>query len=663
MRRSFLATSGVLLVLALGVPALLSVTLPEKVHEQTEAALVDMGFSSVQIGSSKNKAGAVVLRDIKLDEKGFSTIERVTARYAWSGLISGRLIKRLTITGLSLTGESAGSGGVAFSGWDISKADLGRIFSGIKTVEFESGNIDLLLDSMGGVNLKYDLEISRDKNNHAVFQGSVHGEQKQFSAMAKMDGYINRDGRWHADLVLDQGKMDLESLKASRINGAVQIDGKGMERPEIMIQLAAGGMNFMDLPWHNVSATINTTPEGYAVFAGGGSVGRDGVEFAASFESRNGTHNYSGSVHTKKLSDLFGYLQTNHVISGKAQYPDLLDKLSGLTFDFHDITPSENNEEITLNYFIRDDKGSIDVKGYIAIDTKNKKFSGNLSMPSAMLSEITADAGETGKAYGFSGGTLLLNGKFQTDYSESLKTTGFLEALVRNATANIGILTFHNINGDISFRDIAALSTVKGQKFSFMLPLNNNIKQKGSARFSVAAGKSVTIDDIKIDIFGGTIKSLPLRLEGNKPLKGMVVSLENIDLYALSQQLGIAGLFLSGSLKGALPLQIKDGALYVHDGTLSSSKPGVIRYISKNIPAFLQGDDLQLETAHMALENYHYDFFELRLEGPLSEDLKIVFSARGSNPDLFEGRPIALNLTMDAPAKELFKNISAKSTP
>ena len=123
------------------------------------------------------------------------------------------------------------------------------------------------------------------------------------------------------------------------------------------------------------------------------------------------------------------------------------------------------------------------------------------------------------------------------------------------------------------------------------------------------------------------------------------------------------GLFLHGKLKGSLPIKIKDGEAFIQDGTLKSTGAGIIKFTPSKTPAFLNGDDLHLETARMALDNYHYEFFEIRIDGPLAGEVKMTINARGYNPDLFEKRPIALNLNLEAPLKPFFRNILEEKNP
>ncbi|GJL84919.1 MAG: hypothetical protein DHS20C02_06940 [Micavibrio sp.] len=651
MRKFFLILLTIVVVGAGGIPLALSFYLPSRAEQSAIESLSTLGFKTAAIQKVETRRGKIILRNIKLDDKGFSTAESITAEYSWTGFLSGGLISSLTIDGLSLTGESKTGGEISIAGWDHQKGKNNQSLPIIKTINVQNGSLDLLLASIGGVNLKYDVQLRNTLRNGTEFKGTISGTQSRFSADAKIKGNIKNSGMWNADLEVEQGKIDLPTLKASRISGTANMSGAPKKPPEFIMELAAGGVSFINLPWHSVSATINGNTDQYTMLATGESVGQEGIEFTLNLPNGLDPHDFSGSVYTQKLSHLFQYLKTNRVITEAVQYPPLLDYIGGLSLDFQTMPQEQNAQHTNLSYGIRNENDTLNIKGSGQIDHKEKTASGTLSMPSTLL-------GASSK------GSLLINGEFQTDFSSGdVKTNGFISTTIKDATLALGPLDIKDVSGAIVFDDLSSFSTARGQKISFSLPLKDTVKQNGQADISVQNGKNIVIDKATLKLFDGKISATPIILGKEKDLKNFILSLSGINLKETAAALDIKGLLLEGQLKGALPLKTKEGKLFIKDGLLKNSGPGTIRFTPSKAPDFLQGDDLYLETARMALENYHYEFFEMRVDGPLEGETKIVINARGYNPDLFEKRPIALNLNIEAPLRPLFRNIFEGKKP
>ncbi len=645
MRRIFLIFLTLVVITLAGMPLALSFYLPSRAEQSAITSLSALGFTEATVQKVESRKGKIVLRDIKLDDKGFSTAKSITAKYSWTGFVTGSFISELTIEGLSLTGEIKKDNKISIAGWGWKNNKDKKDLSSIKTINIQNGSLDLLLNAIGGVNLKYNLQLRQTALSGTEFKGTVSGTQSRFSANAKIKGYLKSSGLWQADLDIDQGKIDLPTLKATRINGTANMSGAQGKHPEFMMQLAAGGMTLFDLPWHSISATINGNTGHHTILAGGKSVGQEGIEFTLNLPNGLNLQELNGSVHTEKLSDLFMYLKANRALAKEVHYPAFLDHIGGLSLEFQTLSQEGGGNHTNLSYNIQNENGSINLKGNGKIDNESKTASGTLSMPSTLLTAPSK-------------GSLLVNGEFQTNFKDAnITTKGFISTTIKDAALALGPLDIKNINSTITFDDLTSFSTPKGQKISFSLPLKNTIEQNGQAELSIQNGKKIAIDKATLDLFGGKIGSTPIILGEGKDLGNFILSLADINLGEAGTTLDIEGLFLYGLLKGAMPIKIKEGEFFVKDGLLKNAGPGIIRFTPSKIPAFLQGDDLYLETARMALENYHYDFFEIRIDGPLNGVSKIIINARGHNPDLFEKRPVALNLNIEAPLKPLFINI------
>ncbi len=646
MQKPILIVTGLIAAVLIGVPFALSFYLPSHARQQTLLALNNLGFSAATFESAETAHGKVTLNNVKLDDKGFSAVQKIESDYSWTGFLTGKPIKTLTVEGLSLTGEYSKDKKITIAGWaQDKKIELSEL-PAIKTVEIKDARIDLMTGALGGVNVKFDLLLRRTSLNGIEFKSSLSGTQRVFSADANLNGTIKPSGQWNAALEINEGKIDLPLLKATRVSGTGTLSGDPKNTPEFSLQLSAGGVNMFNLPWHNVNATVQGNTEHYSIQSEGKSVGLEGIEFSLNLPDGLNLDRIGGSVHTQKFSDIFSYLKSNKLIGEKAYYPSFFDYLGPLLLNFQTQKANANPAQLTdVSYTIRDKNGMMNVDGTAKIDTQNKTIAGKLSMPSTPLD-------------GAAKGGISLGGSFKTDYKNgNVKTKGSLKANLKDAAFKVGAFNLKNVNTNLSFNDLASFSSDGGQKVTFALPLKESVKQAGNAVLSIQKGKKVQIDNPVLEIFGGKIAAANLALEAGKEVKNIPLTLTGINLGTVSTSLTLDGLSMEGNLKGSLPIKFKDGKAYIEDGVLSNEGSGTIYYSPSKIPSFLQGEDMSLETARMALENYNFDFFEIRLNGPLNESMDVVINARGHNPGLLEKRPIAINLKTTAALAPLFANI------
>lgn len=82
-------------------------------------------------------------------------------------------------------------------------------------------------------------------------------------------------------------------------------------------------------------------------------------------------------------------------------------------------------------------------------------------------------------------------------------------------------------------------------------------------------------------------------------------------ILALEQQQGLSG---EGVLSGRFPLQYSQGELTVADGKLEGLAPGgVIRFQPNASVAAYAAANAGLQMALQALENFHYDLLDIKL--------------------------------------------------
>ena len=98
-----------------------------------------------------------------------------------------------------------------------------------------------------------------------------------------------------------------------------------------------------------------------------------------------------------------------------------------------------------------------------------------------------------------------------------------------------------------------------------------------------------------------------------------------------------------------MPAGSRGSSLYVRDGNFSANGPGVLRYAES-----LSGtaaDNIGLA----ALENFHYSELSGTIDYHIDGSYQVLVHLSGSNPDLYSGYPIALNLNIGGMLPEAFE--------
>lgn len=141
---------------------------------------------------------------------------------------------------------------------------------------------------------------------------------------------------------------------------------------------------------------------------------------------------------------------------------------------------------------------------------------------------------------------------------------------------------------------------------------------------------------------GGVVKleEGKLALKGKDRFSGLFQA-ENIQLVSLLAHLLEGKVTASGTVSGKVPLTIRDnGTPIIGQAMLSAGGGGVISLQPGALPA---GNE-QLALVSNVLANFHYTALSISLSSNEKEELAATLAIAGSNPDLYNGRPIKLNV-------------------
>jgi hypothetical protein len=238
-----------------------------------------------------------------------------------------------------------------------------------------------------------------------------------------------------------------------------------------------------------------------------------------------------------------------------------------------------------------------------------------------------------------------LAGAAELELDVALRGVGFESPLARVS----------GLNGTIALRG-PPFHTPKGQLLSVALVDPGLPLTDGLVDFQLREDGSLAVRRAEWHWAGGTLGTGDLLLDPRAADRRAVLALRGVDLALLLAQLKLPGLEGSGRIEGDLPLALHGEAIEVRGGALHAAPGGTIRYRpSGSTQAFAASRPNDLGLAFSALSDFRYEALEAHLDGDLRGAMRIGVHLRGANPAFQDGRPIELNLNLDARLADLVR--------
>ena len=169
----------------------------------------------------------------------------------------------------------------------------------------------------------------------------------------------------------------------------------------------------------------------------------------------------------------------------------------------------------------------------------------------------------------------------------------------------------------------------------------------GKIRYSLPGNGTLRLERARFNWAGGILAMPPTVIDPASPRHEFVLTAEDISLGNLFQVLAVDGLTGLGRLRGRLPVRIEGDRILIANGVLQSEK-GNLRYRPAEgaNPLALAGDSPELLAR--ALDDFRYRSLKITLDGELTGKLNIRLSLDGANPQLYDGYPFAVTLSVEA---------------
>ena len=665
---------------------------PQKIEKKALTHLKNAGFISASVGSIERKTGRITFKNIKLTPDDFSNIGEIIVEYSpFDALTNGNKAKNITIKNLHLTGEySEKDKSLKIDGWNSKDNALRLSLYDIpaQTIKIEKGDIDLLTKKFGGLKLEYDLEIKHTEKNETKISGLIESRQKKLSFRSRLKGTISNKQTLNLTAKTTKVQIHTDTLSVNRANGQINLKILKNSPPDISLEANAGALTWEKIPMGEIGVTLNIIDDKKTLHVQGQTIGQERIEFAASMTQNGDKTAYDLSLHPKKFENLSAFCMRHHLLSKNTVLPDLLLRMRDPT-----LTLDKTESDQTLHFTLAGRDHHFEIIGKAALDSKTRKITGEFDLPETIISQnATHIFTMTKKQKSLTPAPsefppeedLALSMPAETDKQNTLKAklTGKFNATLENnqvkdltweydtnlteGTLHIGPVALKGMQKNF-FESYPAQKKAKNNnqtQAAFHIELKDSIKQNGTLTLTPGlSSPSPHIDTIKLDVYKGHIKiEPPSRLIQNRLPKNTVLQVSDINLKSLFRDIDINGIEISGKLGGRLPLTLKNGKIFISDGILQSQQKGTLKLSKEITEKIFVGENAQMKTIREALKNYRYEYFEIRLDGELSDRVLMSLTADGYNPGYLNKRPIELSLQVETKLHLLLKNLMKQSS-
>lgn len=177
--------------------------------------------------------------------------------------------------------------------------------------------------------------------------------------------------------------------------------------------------------------------------------------------------------------------------------------------------------------------------------------------------------------------------------------------------------------------------------------------KNGDVEFSLKENR-LRIPRTRWDWLGGEILAEKLRFDlGKEPDLETEISVRGLSLKQLLGIMEQTQIQATGELSGTVPISYRNGVFSVRAGSLTSPS-GILRHAAPE--QALPGEGKEIALVRKAMENLSYDALELSIDGLGGDIEKVVLRVEGRNPDMMNGKPVRLNVTLTGDLMETIRS-------
>ncbi|MCB1784429.1 MAG: YdbH domain-containing protein [Alphaproteobacteria bacterium] len=655
---------------------------------------IDLAFSEADLPSPPAKSrlstdGHFVYKDIALDAGGFSKLGVLTLDYSTNHfLFNGGRATQIKLTDLHLTRDLKDYSDTGQLSWAHVLSSISKLSAlPFDTLEIKGGRADVMTQDMGGLTLLFEGVLTKKDNGDSFVRLSLRTKQKSLGFSSNIEGTISHDGNMELHANIEDIQVEMDALKMIRTNAQADLIVSSGMLPSFTVQAVAGAATWKHIPMREVNITLDTDGDRLHVLTEGRTIGNQSIEFTTNIIREDGKTAYEVTLQPPKFTDLVDFLKRSRLLSESTTFPELILRLREPTLSINGAISETDDRVRSFDFEVTGQRQLFEVAGSAQYDVTHHKISGVFSMPLSLVTDDAVDIFEgpheekpppgyptreapkridPDRADNIGLKSTLkadLSGKFEAQIdSDRVQSLAWDYKIgIKDATLRYGPLALGGVDGD--FSESYPVDTLKNpnemkRTERFRLPLQDKVSYKGT--FELLANKKsalVNLQNIRLEIYDGSLETGAILLHRNQLPDKLSVQVSGINLNKFFLDTGISGISVEGKMSGLLPL-IQDGnSLHVSQGLLQSEHRGVIKIPQAITSGIFPGEDKQMKIIRRALEDYHYEYFEVRLDGELTGRVMMTISANGSTPGYYNNQPIELNLQIETQMPMLFVNL------
>lgn len=168
-----------------------------------------------------------------------------------------------------------------------------------------------------------------------------------------------------------------------------------------------------------------------------------------------------------------------------------------------------------------------------------------------------------------------------------------------------------------------------------------------------------TLSDFSAGFLDGTLSLKHIDYDMAKKEGETTLQVNNIPLQKLLDMQGTKKIYATGTVRGNLPVKMKNDLLEIMDGGMNAEQSGQIIYATT--PEERAAANQGLRTTYEALSNFLYVQLVSSINMKPDGRSVITIQLKGTNPDFQNGRPIELNLNVEQNLLDLMRTLSISS--
>ncbi|WP_076792583.1 YdbH domain-containing protein [Chlorobium sp. KB01] len=169
----------------------------------------------------------------------------------------------------------------------------------------------------------------------------------------------------------------------------------------------------------------------------------------------------------------------------------------------------------------------------------------------------------------------------------------------------------------------------------------------------------VSLTDFSSGLLDGSLSIARVDYDMAKKSAETTLHVNNIPLQKLLDLQGTKKIFATGTIKGDIPIALKNELFEIRNGDMNAEQNGQIIYATT--PEERAAANQGLRTTYEALSNFLYVHLNSSLSMTPDGKSVIAVQLKGSNPDYQNGRPVELNLNVEQNLLELMRSLSISS--